>query len=302
MWDTIHAISDPLIWISIGAFLVAVIGDFTGKRRFAVAVATGAWLLFATFWFSMVPYFYLEAQSPLQSVLSLAAVPLCVYTGYLLFSGRESLLLLSRAVGFMGVLYFPFAMYEPATRLLIEIVAVQSHLGMELVGDSPGLEAGANDYESRFAFDGYSTYIVLACTGIGSISIFGGLIASVRAPLRRKFAAFVLATGVIWILNLARNVFIGLAAPLGWFDYPILESVTVLLAGESMRTSFFVSHHLISQSLSVVALLGIALLVVRLIPEVNSVFEEVLFVATGSEYDLERAFGGRGVRTDGGRE
>lgn len=300
MWGTIHAASDPLAWIAIAAFLVAIALDVGGRRHQAVPVATGAWVTFSGFWLSMFPYYYLDFQSPLYTIGSLAAVPLCLLVAYHLATGRESLLLLSRAVGLMGLVYLPFMLYEPAERALIEIVTVQSHYGMELVGYSPGIEEGANGYQSRFAFDGYSTYIVLACTGIGSMAIFGGLIAATSAPLRRKGAAIGLSVAIIWILNIIRNVFVGLAAPLGWFDYPALESLTVMLAGESMRTSFFISHHLMAQSGAVVALVAIALLVIKLVPEVLTVLEEALFVMTGSEIDLMSALDERPVRPDGG--
>lgn len=302
MWSLLHSLSDPLAWIAIGGFFIAMVAEYTDRRDLAVPIAAGAWVAFGAFWLSMFPYFYFDFQSPLESVLSLAAVPLCTYAGYLLFRGRESLLVLSKAVGIMGLIYLPAMMYEPFTRLLIETVAVQTHMGMELVGYSPGIEEGANGYQSRFAFDGYSTYIVLACTGIGSISIFGGLIAATSAPWRRKLLGIAVATGIIWILNLARNVFVGLAAPLRWFDYPILESITVALTGGGVRTSFFVSHHLIGQTGAVFALIGIALIVMRFVPEVLEVLEEALFVATGSEWNLSEALDGRPVRADGGSD
>ncbi len=299
MWDLLNGLSDPLAWISIGGLLVATVADVRDRRRLAVRVATGAWVAFAAFWLSMFPYYYFEFQSPLESVLSLIAVPLCVYTGYLHYRGRESLLLLSRAVGIMGLIYLPAMLYPPLTRWLIETVAAQTHAGMGVLGYSPGLEEGLNGYESRFAFSGYSTYIVLACTGIGSIAIFGGLIAASSAPLGRKLAGIGIAAGVIWILNLFRNIFVALAAPLGWFDYPILEAITASLVGPGMRTSFFVAHHLISQTLSVVALIGIAILVIKLVPEVLAILDEALFVVTGSEWGLAETIG-EDVRADGG--
>lgn len=300
MWNVLSSLSDPLAWIAIGAFFVAMVLELTDRKGMAVPIAAGAWVAFGGFWLSMFPYFYFEFRSPLESVLSLLAVPLCVWAGYLLIQGRDSLLLLSRAVGIMGLIYLPAMMYEPATRMLIETVAVQSHMGMELVGYSPGIEEGVNGYQSRFAFEGYSTYIILACTGIGSIAIFAGLIAATAAPWRRKILGIALATGIIWILNLIRNVFVGLAAPLGWFDYPVLETITVWLAGGSMRTSYFVSHHLISQTGAVVALIAIALLIIKIVPEVLEVLEEGLFVVTGSTWGLSEALGDAGVRADGG--
>jgi len=288
------------VWVAIGAFLLTAALDLAGNRTQARYVGSAAWVLFGVFWLTMVPYFYYDAQSPLQTILSIAGLPLCAYTGYLLYGGRDSLLTLTRAVGLMGIIYLPFTTIEPLKMWLIETVTIQSHMGMQLLGYSPGIEEGMNGYQSRFAFEGYSTYIVLACTGIGSISIFGGLIAAVRAPLRRKLAAFAVAVGVIWILNLARNVFVGLAAPLGWFDYGVFNTITGTLAGEGMRTSFFVSHHLISQTLSIVALVGITLLVVRIVPELFDVLDDLLYILTGDEYDLRADLGMEPVMTDGG--
>ena len=301
---TADALSDPLAWLSVSLFLVGAIVAWRGHRTHAVSITGLAWGLFALFWLTMVPYFHLDAQSPLQTVLSAAAVPLSLYAGYLLVEGRHQLLTLSKAVGIMGLIYLPALLIQPVEQWLIEIVAIQSHWGMELLGYSPGVEEGLNGYESRFAFEGPSTYIVLACTGIGSISIFGGLIAAVRAPLRRKLAGFVVAASIIWVLNLARNVFVGLATPLDWFHYDPLIAVSGVLA-PGTDPSFFVSHTLIAQTLSVVALIGITLLVVRIVPEILDVLEEVLYVATGSEYDLYDALDveptvAGPARTDGG--
>ena len=305
MWNTIHGAADPLAWVAIVAFLLAIVLDVGGWRRHAVPVATGAWVTFSAFWFAMFPYYYLDFQSPLYTIGSLVAVPLCLIVAYHLATGRESLLLLSRAVGLMGLVYLPFMLYEPFERYLIEVVTVQSHYGMAFAGYEVSIIEGSNGYDSKFDFEPYtgstySTYIVLACTGIGSMAIFTGLIAATSASIRRKVLAIFLTVSIIWFLNIIRNVFVGLAAPLGWFDYPILHSLTALLAGEGMRTSFFISHHLIAQTGAVIALVGIALLVIKLVPEVLAVLEEALFVITGSEVDLLSALDAPSVRTDGG--
>ncbi len=297
--DVIIQRRDVLIWTSIALFLASVALEATDRRPQAVQVAGVGWGIFGLFWLAMFPFFYFEFHSPLEGFLSLAGGPLSFYTGYLLVSGRDSLLVLSRAVGLMGVLYLPATTIEPLKTLLIETVAVQTHWGMQLFGYNPGIVEAPNGYQSMFGFDGYSTYIVLSCTGIGSISIFGGLVAATNAPLRRKTRAFLVATGVIWVLNIARNVFVGLAASLGWFEAPLFQTLTAVLGSDELLASYFVSHHLISQSLSLVALLGITLLVVRIVPGAVHPLEEVLYVLTGSEYDLEDAFG-TPVRADGG--
>ena len=301
--------TDALAWISIGTFVLAFTLQWRGVPDAARQVGALAWVLFGLFWLTMAPYYYADAQSPLQTVLSLAALPLCLYTGYLLFQGRDSLLLLSKAVALMGIIYLPAETIPFVRQWLIETVAVQTHWGMELLGHSPGLSPDHDaGYMSRFDFDpdetvtGRTTYIVMACTGLGSIAIFGGLIAAVTAPIRRKLTAFVLAVGIIWILNLSRNVFIGLASPWGWFQYgPLIYVSTEWFGAPESQTSYLVAHNLISQPLAVVALIGITYLVVRILPEVLQPLEEVLFVLTGNEYDLEDAMG-QTVRADGGSD
>lgn len=301
------AFSDVLGWVVIGLFMLAAIAEIYGRIDQARHIAAVGAVLFAGFWLTMAPYFLYEAQSPLQTILSLAGVPLSLYTGYLLFNGRDSLLILSKAVAFMGLIYFPAETIPFVRQWLIETTAAQTHFVMEQLGHSPGINEGANGYQSRFDFDpdatatGRTTYIILACTGIGSMSIFGGLIAAVSAPLRRKLFAFAIAVGIIWLLNLFRNVFIGLATPHGWFQYePLIHITTTYMGSVPERTSFLVAHNFIAQSLSIVALIAITYIVIRIVPEVLAPIEEVIFVLTGSEYDLSQAIGMQPVETDGG--
>jgi archaeosortase A len=292
-----HA-TDALAWLAIAAFVVALLVRWYGAVVPAQRLGGAAWVAFGTYWLSMVPYYYTDVQSPLQTVLALAALPLCGYAGYLLFSGRDSLFVLTKAVAIMGLIYLPAETIPFVRQWLIETTALHAHYGMELLGHSPGINEGVNGYESRFDFDpdetatGRTTYIIMACTGLGSMAIFGGLIAAPRASLARKAAAFVLAIGVIWFLNLVRNVFIGLATPWGWFQQEWLVSfMTTYMGAEADRVSYLVAHNYISQLLAVVALVGITLLVVKLLPEVLEPLEEVLFVLTGTEYDLASALG-----------
>jgi archaeosortase A (PGF-CTERM-specific) len=53
--------------------------------------------------------------------------------------------------------------------------------------------------------------------------------------------------------------------------------------------SFFISDRIISQFLAVLALVGITYLVVREVPELLTIIEDVLYMVTGDEYDLREA-------------
>ncbi len=300
--DRLAAYSDPLAWLVIGAFLAGAVLTATDRRSVARYVAAGAWGVFAVFWLSVFPHFMFEVKSVVEGVGSLVAIPASLYCGYLLVRGRESLLSLSSAVGVMGLLYFPTQAVPFIRQFLIEAVADQTYWGITLLGFSPDYTAGpVYGYQNKFVFDEFATYIIYACTGIGSIAIFGGLIAATKAPLVRKLRSFALATGVIWVLNIIRNVFVAVAAGRQWFQHDAIVSAAGAVAGvEGPYVSFWVAHSVISQTLSVIALVGITWIVVHRLPEMLSVLEEVLFVLTGTEFDLREELDIHPPVADGG--
>lgn len=296
--------TDALAWLTVAAFVVAALVE-RRDRRLGRALGAVAWVAFAGFWALLVPHFALVQNSIVEGVLSALAVPGCLYVGYRLWRGRDSLLVLTRAVAVMGVVYLPFATVPWLARPLIEATARQIEFVFGLLGYSPGVATGDEGAASTFVFhtDGhvYRTSIVLACTGLGSMTIFVGLVAAVRAPLHRKLRALAVAVPVIWALNLARNVFIALAQGKQWFADLYPEAVLFAFgASDPHLVSFLWADRVISQSLSVVALVGITWLVVREVPELSTVFEELVYLATGREMDL-RGVVGRDVRVDGGR-
>lgn len=303
--EALAAHSDAIAWAVVVAFLACAALEVAGRPDLAVPVGAGAWGLFGAFWLSVFPGFAFEMRSPIEGVLSLLAVPACLYAGYLLLSGRESLLVLSRAVALMGVIYLPVETVPFVRQFLIETVAAQTEAVMGAAGYHPRVGAGPEyGYRNAFTFVGadgteYATYIITACTGIGSIAIFGGLVAAVRAPLRRRARALAVAVGVIWVLNVARNAFIAVAYGRQWFRQDaVVGFVTAHVHPDPGYASYFVADRVIAQSLAVVALVGITWLVVREVPEVLAVLEEALFVLTRREWDLGWALG---VEEGGGR-
>jgi len=286
---SLAALSDVLAWAVVVSFLAGIATDALGRRERARLVTAGAWGVFAVFWLSVFPHFAFEVRSLVEGMGSLLAIPLSLSAGYLLARGRDSIMLLSRAVGIMALLYYPPRAIPVVREFLIETVAVQADWGLSLLGYDPAfVTAPDTGYLNTFVFADFSTYIVWACTGMGSIAIFGGLIAAANADLGRKLRAFALAVGIIWVLNWLRNVFVAAAAGHAWFDHPAATWLAADVAGvPAEHTSFWIAHTAISQSLSVLALVGITVLVVRRVPEVLSILSEALFVATRTEYDLQ---------------
>ena len=287
-------VTDAIAWAVVGLLLAAWAVQRRESER-SRALAAAGWVGFALFWLLLVPRFALVMRSPIETVLSGLAVPASLYAGYLIWQGRETLFTLSRAVAIMGLVYLPFTTIPGIDRWAIEAVAAQTHWAITALGYDAVLTTEPSlGYRSALVFntDGqeYVTHIVLACTGIGSMSIFAGLIAALDAPVARKVRALALAVGVIYALNIVRNVFIAVAFGKQWFQ--VLVEPVMALTGYTQPglVSFFIADRVLSQSLSVVALVGITWLVVRTVPELLALVEEALYVVTRTEYDLHSAF------------
>jgi len=298
------SITDPLAWVLLALFG----GGALAERRYPAAaryVVAGAWVLFAGFWLLLAPYFFLEQNSFVEAILALAGVPACVYAGYLLANGRDSLFVLSRAVAVMGLIYLPAETIPLVRQVLVEHVAARTALLMDLLGYDPTLRPIDS---SRPAYEGYTAAfhfetadpshggivynIVMACTGLGSMAIFGGCIAAVRAPLRRKVRALAVAIPVIYVLNVIRTAFIGLAFGHQWFD-GFYAPYLMDLFGESdpYMASHIVAEGIISQVLSVVALVAIAWFAIRELPELLVIVDDVAYMVTGEERDTAAELG-----------
>ncbi len=292
---SVRPAADVFVWVVMAVFLVGVVADRLDREELAVRATTVAWGLFAVFWLLMLQFFVFVHRSIVQSALVVLAVPACLYVGYRLWNGRESLLLLSRAVAFAGLIYLPFTTSAVAQGILIETVARQTAIGIEWLGYADGARliedpTGETALLNTFWFPetDRASRIVFACTGIGSMAIFGGLISAVKAPLRRKLLALAVAIGIIWVLNIARNVFIAIANGYQWFAHPALEGPVMIAFGLSdpARVSFFLADRLIAQGLALFALVGIALLIARWLPEILDVGEELLSLLAGEEVSL----------------
>jgi archaeosortase A (PGF-CTERM-specific) len=292
--------TDALAWIVVGLFLIGALLDRRGSDR-ARTATVAAWIVFALFWAALVPHFAFVQKSFVEGFLSLAGVPASLYVAWLLHDGRDSLLVLSRAVAVMGVVYLPFetipaiavgGLALPSPRhVLISWTTGQTRWAMELLGYAPTVVEGDQGFRNTFKFvtDGGHVIlfsIILACTGLGSIAIFVGLIAAVDAPLGRKFRALAVAVPIIYVLNIARTTFIGLMFGKQYMQWFVDEVLFLFGGTDPYKVSFYLSDRVISQVLAVVALVGITFLVVRELPELLTIVEDVLYVVTREEYDL----------------
>ena len=293
------ALSDAFAWVVILTFAAGTL-SVDRNDRLARSLTVAAWVGFAAFWLQLVPHFAFVHKSYVEGLLSVAAVPASLYTGYLLWGGRDSLFVLSRSVAAMGLLYLPFETIPAVTLLglslpaprgvLMEAVAAQTGYLVNAFGYTPEVIVGEQGYLNTFRFfDGehrLTVSVVLACTGLGSIAIFAGLIAAVKAPVRRKLRALAIVVPIIYALNLLRTTFITIVFGKQYMQWFVDEVLLLFGSTDPYMVSFFISDRIISQVLAVVVLVGITYVVVREVPELLTVVEDVLYLVTGDEYDL----------------
>jgi len=303
------ALSEPLGWVVVVAFLAAVVLNAVDREYARPAFVVG-WIVFAAFWFVLIYPYFVEDNSVIRGVGAALAAPLSLLVAKVLYDGRDSLFVLSRAVALMALMYVPFMLLPALEERLILLVTGQtawviSALGFEYelvngVGAvREGIEPGP--IANTFAFDYQGTMItftiILSCTGLGSMAVIAGLVGAVDAPLGRKARALGVALPIIYVLNIARNVFIAISFGYQYMD--ILPGLTMALFAiqHPMTVSYIWADRIVAQSLSVVALVLIVWLVVHEVPEVLTPIEDVLYLLTGEEYDLA---GAMDVGSEGG--
>lgn len=302
---TVGGYAEPLGWVVLGLFLAGAILEYH-DREYARPVLVGAWGLFAAFWLTLVYPWFVTDDSFVRGAGAVIAAPLSLLAARTLHEGRDSLFTLSRAVALMGVVYAPFVTIQALREQLVLVVTRHTAWAMGLVGYDPPVvtelsevgvdrEIAGKEYafENSFVFftdGGTITYtIIIACTGLGSMAVVIGLVAAVRAPLRRKLRALALALPIIYVLNIVRNVFIGVS--FGEQYMHIFPDATMWLFGleNELRVSYIWADRILAQSLSVVAMIFVLWLVLREVPEVLGPVEDVLYLLTGTEYDLAGA-------------
>lgn len=283
-------LTDILAWVVVIAFGTSAVlhSRDVGYRRQA---ATGAWLIFALFWALLVPHFAFTQRSIIEGVLSAVAVPASIYVAYLIWTDRRSFATITEAVAIMGVIYLPFEMIAFLRGGSIELVTRHVEFLLASLGYDPTVITGENGLRSTFLFVGedghrFTTRVLLACTGIGSSATVSGLVMALDAPLRRRLTGVAIAVPIIYALNVFRVAFIALAHGYQWFSG--WEQPIFLLFGTSNpnMVSYLVADRVLAQSASVVALVVITLALLRVVPELATVVEDVLFLLTGDEYDI----------------
>ncbi len=219
---------------------------FTGLRLLSFI----GWSIFGVSWLLKLPY-YLSISDYFNSVLMMAAFALFAAIAIASYRDVENIQTYREVTAFSALaslFYFPFALDGHLNRAIIQTVTLQTAILANLLG-IPVKVLGWN----LLSFGGRFVEIILACTGIESMSLFAGAILGVKADARRKLKAFLVSVPVIYVLNLFRNTFIVAVYGYSLFGDP--------------DTSFLIAHHILSKLGATLALIAISLAVFRILPE-----------------------------------
>jgi archaeosortase A (PGF-CTERM-specific) len=301
----VSALTDALAWVVIASFGASAVLQ-SGHRAYSRYAAVAAWTLFAAFWGLLAPYYFFEHLSVIEGVLAVFAVPACLYTAYLVATNKRSLETLTRAIAIMGVLFLPFQTIPALEQFAIETTTQHADWLMAQFGYNPPIVDGEHGYTAKFVFTGenavtgesghrFTTTVLMACTGVGSMSIVGGLALAVKASWTRRLQALAVALPVIYGLNVIRVVFIAVAHGEQWFRGQTLQDVvfTMFATTDANMVSYLFADRVLAQTGSVVALVALTLALLRIVPELGGVVEDVAYIATGNEYDVTRRFAQR---------
>jgi len=222
-------------------------------------------LLFGIFWLLSAPRFFYEGDffNAIVLVLAMFFYSFLSYNEYLSHKWNEEIPALKWIVGasFVGAGIYSLVDKVPILSAgVIYAVAQQTvwilnGLGFEKFGVGKIAYHGnplwyrTNYDEISVAITNSKVAIIQACTALQSMLIFVGAIFSVEAEKKRKWKAFFATVPVIYGLNLIRNV-------------------SVIYMIDVLEWDYEVAHNLVGRGGSFVALLILAFVTFKILPEV----------------------------------
>ena len=270
-----------LVILSLGYFFSSKTHVIFGKKfpeKIGHNLSIVGWLLLGFFWWIQVEH-YILANDPVNGFICALAMP---FFGYLAIheylsirwnSKYEPLRWLAAMTVVAGGIYFFVERVPILSGWLIQVVAEQSiwilnsfdfstSLGSLDYGEGSRyyrpvseneevlISVEAGDWRSP---DSISLSIVLACTALQSMIIFVGGVVCTKAPLKRRFYAFLATVPAIYLLNLVRN------AGVIWLTYEHIWG----------DDTFFLAHSVLGKVGSLIALVFLAIAVFHFLPEMQ---------------------------------
>jgi archaeosortase A (PGF-CTERM-specific) len=293
--------------MSLVFFLLASILP-SQHKQYRMPIGAIGWIFFAIYW-ALEPLYYIKEGDLIMILLTLVVAFICIIIAHLMFGAyqdsrkgtqndnptdRQKTLTAVTTITAVGCLfYFPFAEIESLNQFLISSVTSQTFWLAQMAG----LPVERLDW-NIIILEGYKVEIILACTAIESIALFFGIILGIKAEKKRIFMALMASIPVIYTLNLIRNAFVIGAYGYSWFGTgPMTVKIrdVVDYLGDSAEfgtgpmtvqileyeyvlhdsASFYLGHHIIAKAGSGIALFFIAYIVLKLLPELLDLIDDL---------------------------
>ena len=251
---------DYLVLASCICFLV-----FLVPGRFRKYFAIGGWAGIVGYLFFELPY-YFSINNFMYPTIALLSVPFLAITVQHLLRDDPRVMQLSTIAAVAFLIYAPFGFIPALGDWLIAAVADQTSAALAASGYPVNFSAW-NTMERN----GFRTEIILACTGIQSIAIMLGVAWGVPSTARQKLTGFLLVFPTIYILNIARNVFVITAYSEQWFPYlPAIAG-----NGEFGYESFFWAHNVMAELGALIFLVALAYALFLILPELGTLADSL---------------------------
>jgi archaeosortase A (PGF-CTERM-specific) len=273
------------LWMALIFFILAAILP-SKLKSYRMPIGGIGWIFFAVYW-ALQPLYYIKEGDFSMVILMLFVALICLIIAHLMFitysqykkgmlqdnpTNRTKTLMSTTTVTAIGALfYFPFAQIGSLNHSLISTVTSQTFWLSQQVG-FPVTRLDWN----MIMLEGYRVEIILACTAIESIALFFGLILGIKANRKKIFLALMASVPVIYILNIIRNTFVIGAYGYKWFGTGPM--VLNILGNEyflHQSASFYIGHHIIAKLGSGIALFFIAYAVLKLLPELLELIDDL---------------------------
>lgn len=265
----------PIGGLTVICFLLSYL--FTEKVRKTNLRAVG-YVLVTFSLILYIPYNIFTEQSIVESVLSFVGAILGLYVAKIIISEKSLLERTSLMILITSILLILTYTITPVQNFLIESVAGETSRILRILGyETRIIEESGNTYIS-FPSSNLKTQIVLACTGIGSITMFIGLSMSASSfNLKKRLGLAAFTSSVIYVLNIVRNVFIASAYGGQWLHIaPNFISGIFGRGGEWV--SYYVADRIIAQLASAVFLIIFAILILSYIDDKSPMLDEWIII------------------------
>lgn len=257
------------IWISISFLSLGYLYVYLDSKKRSHFFFSIGWIFLGLFWLTL-PLDFLEIKDYFNAFLTLFASLLAWFIAFIELrywnEFSKELVFIGKAACIATLLYFPYHFISTLGPTLAQkMVAEQTYFILNSLFNLP-----ISLHDNLIIYHGSKPNFIeisYACTGLGSIALFGGAIMASKDKLISKVKTLFVPVFVIYVLNLFRNAFVVFATGKNLFSGLQLLGIS---------DSFYIAHNVIAKTGSLITLFLISYYVLNRLPELEETIIKVL--------------------------